>query len=70
MRWRSLVELGIHYPPQGLARAERLLGLQLTRRLFLLAERFEAPALHEVGFLDDLVAEVELVPGGLGEKLF
>ncbi|MEM8658725.1 MAG: enoyl-CoA hydratase-related protein, partial [Pseudomonadota bacterium] len=49
-------ELGIHYPPQGLARAERLLGLQLTRRLFLLAERFEAPALHEVGFLDDLVA--------------
>ncbi|MEO1312246.1 MAG: enoyl-CoA hydratase-related protein [Pseudomonadota bacterium] len=48
-------ELGIHYPPQGLARAERLLGLQLTRRLFLLAERFEAPALREVGFLDDLV---------------
>lgn len=45
-------ELGIHYPPRGLARAERLLGLQVTRRLFLLAERFDAIALAAVGFLD------------------
>lgn len=48
-------ELGIHYPAEGLARAERLLGLQLTRRIFLLAERFGDEALLEIGFLDRLV---------------
>ncbi len=53
-------ELGIHYPPQGLARAERLLGLQVTRRLFLLAERFDAPALATVGFLDQVMPPDDL----------
>ena len=53
-------ELGIHYPSKGLARAERLLGLQLTRRVFLLAERFDAEALAATPFLDRLVAPEEL----------
>ena len=53
-------ELGIHYPSQGIARAERLLGLQLARRVFLLAERFEAEALATTPFLDRLVASEDL----------
>ena len=48
--------LGIHYPPEGLARAEALLGLQLTRRLFLAAERLEADTLLAAGFVDALHA--------------
>lgn len=53
-------ELGIHYPPQGLARAERLLGLKVTRQMFLLAERFDADALASIGFLDELTAPEDL----------
>ena len=49
-------ELGIHYPPEGLARSERLLGLQMTRRIFLAAERFDDAALLKAGFVDALVA--------------
>ena len=48
-------ELGIHYPWQGLVRCERLLGLQATRRIFLLAERFNADQLLDLGFLDRVV---------------
>jgi enoyl-CoA hydratase/carnithine racemase len=48
--------LGIHYEPAGIARAIDRLGSQMTRRLFLLAEAFDADALLATGFLDHLVA--------------
>ena len=38
--------LGIHYEPAGIARAIDRLGSQAARRLFLLAETFDAEALH------------------------
>jgi enoyl-CoA hydratase/carnithine racemase len=47
--------LGIHYEPAGIARAIDRLGSQMARRMFLLAERFEAEALLAAGFLDHLV---------------
>ncbi|HMQ91905.1 MAG TPA: enoyl-CoA hydratase-related protein [Amaricoccus sp.] len=48
--------LGIHYEPAGIARALDRLGAQAARRMFLLAETFEAEALQAMGFLDHLVA--------------
>ena len=48
--------LGIHYEPAGIARAIDRLGSQAARRLFLLAESFDAEALLALGFLDHLVA--------------
>jgi enoyl-CoA hydratase/carnithine racemase len=48
--------LGIHYDPAGLRRAIDRLGSQAARRLFLLAETFDAEALAALGFLDQLVA--------------
>lgn len=47
--------LGIHYEPTGLRRAIERLGAQSARRLFLLAETFDAEALLAMGFLDHLV---------------
>jgi enoyl-CoA hydratase/carnithine racemase len=47
--------LGIHYEPAGIARSLDRLGAQTTRRMFLLAETFEADALLAAGFLDHLV---------------
>ena len=52
--------LGIHYEPAGIARAIDRLGTQMARRMFLLAERFDAEALLQKGFLDELVAAEEL----------
>ncbi len=49
-------KLGIHYEPEGMARAVQRLGAQMARRVFLLAEKFEADALLAHGFLDELVA--------------
>lgn len=54
-------ELGIHYPPRGLARSERLLGLQATRRMFLCAEKFDAAELVALGFLDQVVPADDLM---------
>lgn len=48
-------KLGIHYEPEGIARAVQRLGAQMARRVFLLAEKFEAEALLAHGFLDELV---------------
>lgn len=48
--------LGIHYDPAGLRRAIDRLGSQTARRMFLLAETFDAEALRGCGFLDHLVA--------------
>lgn len=47
--------LGIHYEPAGINRAIQRLGAQMARRVFLLAESFDAPALLHAGFLDHLV---------------
>ncbi len=47
--------LGIHYEPAGIRRAMERLGAQAARRMFLLAEEFEADALLGIGFLDHLV---------------
>lgn len=52
--------LGIHYEPAGIRRAVERLGAQAARRIFLLAESFEAEALLAMGFLDHLVAPGEL----------
>lgn len=52
--------LGIHYEPAGIRRAMDRLGAQMARRLFLLAERFEAEALHDAGFVDFMVQTGEL----------
>jgi enoyl-CoA hydratase/carnithine racemase len=52
--------LGIHYEPAGIARAVERLGPQAARRIFLLAESFEAEALLGMGFLDWLVAPEDL----------
>jgi enoyl-CoA hydratase/carnithine racemase len=48
--------LGIHYEPAGIRRAIDRLGAQAARRIFLLAETFDAEALRAMGFLDHLVA--------------
>lgn len=48
--------LGIHYEPAGIRRAVDRLGAQAARRMFLLAETFDAEALLAMGFLDRLVA--------------
>jgi enoyl-CoA hydratase/carnithine racemase len=48
--------LGIHYEPAGIRRAIDRLGSQATRRMFLLAESFDAEALLAMGFLDRLAA--------------
>lgn len=49
-------KLGIHYEPAGIRRAIDRLGSQAARRMFLLAETFDAEALLAIGFLDHLVA--------------
>lgn len=58
--------LGIHYEPAGIARAIDRLGAQMARRMFLLAESFDADALHAAGFLDHLVAP-EALEGKVAE---
>ena len=58
--------LGIHYEPAGIARAIQRLGPQMARRIFLLAESFEAPDLLAAGFLDHLV-EPKALEAKVGE---
>lgn len=63
--------LGIHYEPAGIARDMRRLGPQVTRRMFLAVETFDAEALLGCGFLDRLVPAAELVAEtrGLADRL-
>jgi enoyl-CoA hydratase len=58
--------LGIHYEPAGIRRVIDRLGAQMARRVFLLAESFEAEALLAAGFLDRLVAP-EALDGAVSE---
>lgn len=53
-------KLGIHYEPEGIARAVQRLGAQMARRVFLLAETFDDNALLANGFVDDLVPPAQL----------
>ncbi len=58
--------LGIHYEPAGIRRVIDRLGAQMARRVFLLAESFDAEALLAAGFLDRLVAP-EALEGEVSE---
>lgn len=46
---------GLHYYASGLRRYLSRLGLDTAKRMFLLAEEFDAQALREVGFLTSIV---------------
>jgi enoyl-CoA hydratase/carnithine racemase len=52
--------LGIHYEPQGIARAVAVVGAQAARRMFLAVETFDDAALERIGFVDRLVAPESL----------
>lgn len=52
--------LGLHYYRKGLERFVATLGPGITRRVMLLAERFDAHAMLASGMLDRLVAREEL----------
>ncbi len=52
--------LGIVYPPEGVARLVRTLGLVVTRRLLYTAEHFTADRLHDMGMLDAVVEAGDL----------
>ncbi len=64
-------KLGIHYPVEGIARAVHCIGLQATRRMFLLAETFSDQMLLDAGFVDELVPpdQVEIRAASLSEQL-
>ncbi|MBC7230548.1 MAG: enoyl-CoA hydratase/isomerase family protein [Actinobacteria bacterium] len=53
-------KLGIVYPPEGLHRFIRNLGMPVTRRVFFTARLFEGPEALAMGMLDYLVPEEEL----------
>jgi len=48
------IKIGVHYEAAGIGRYVQKLGSQITRRVFLLAEKFEDEALLDIGFLDFL----------------
>jgi enoyl-CoA hydratase len=52
--------LGLHYYESGLQRYVSRLGVDTAKRLFLTAEKLDAPALRACGFLTDLVSASEL----------
>lgn len=47
--------LGLHFYQSGLERYVSRLGLDMAKRLFLSAEKLDAPAMRECGFLTQLV---------------
>jgi enoyl-CoA hydratase/carnithine racemase len=53
-------KLGIVYPPEGLERFARMLGLPTTRKLFYTARYFKGPELMSMGMLDFLCTDEEL----------
>lgn len=58
--WVPASRIGIHYEVSGLRRAASRLGMQTTRRIYLLAELFGADALKDMGYLDHLVAASDI----------
>jgi enoyl-CoA hydratase/carnithine racemase len=55
-------KLGLHYYPNGLRRFVERLGPGVAKRMFLLAEEFDAEELMRVGYLDWLVEPAQLRP--------
>ena len=54
-------KLGIHYEPSGIDRAINLLGLSVTRQLFLLGETLHADKLNRASFIDFWIDEPQTV---------
>jgi enoyl-CoA hydratase/carnithine racemase len=52
--------LGIHFYRRGMERYVSRLGIDTAKRLFLTAEKLDAQAMKDCGFLTDLVAEEAL----------
>jgi len=53
-------KLGLHFYPGGMVRYVTRLGLDHAKRLFLTAEKIEAPEMREIGFLTELVEPSDL----------
>lgn len=59
--------IGIHYEPDGIARAAACFGWQMTKRIYLLAEPFSADQLADTPYLDRLAPREEL--GAVVDKM-
>ncbi len=58
--WVPATRIGIHYDVGGLTRAVSRIGIQATRRIYMLAEVFDAPMLGQCGYLDRTVPRAGL----------
>ena len=54
-------KLGIHYEPMGICRSINILGAQMTRRIFLLAEKFSGVEMFKFGFIDFMAKNADEV---------
>jgi enoyl-CoA hydratase/carnithine racemase len=63
--------LGIHYYPSGMLRYTSRLGLNNAKRLFLTAEKLQAPELLAIGYLTQMVAAdgLDTAVNALAERL-
>lgn len=63
--------LGVVYPPEGLRRFIRTVGLPATREMFFTGRIYEAARLRELGLVDHLVprSELETFAHGLAEEI-
>lgn len=57
-------KLGLHFYPGGMVRYITRLGLNQAKRLFLTAEKIDAPEMQDIGFLTELVE-----PQGLSARV-
>ena len=62
------VKLGVHYQAKGLNRSINILGPQITRRIFLLAENFSGVEMYKIGFVDFMEKDTEQVMSSAKEK--
>jgi enoyl-CoA hydratase/carnithine racemase len=53
-------QIGLCYPVGGISRFVQRLGINLSKRILVAAEEFDAQAMLRIGFLDHLVAREEL----------
>jgi len=52
--------LGLHYYPSGMLRYVSRLGLNAAKKLFLTAEKIQAPEMLAIGYLTEMVPAAEL----------
>ncbi|MBS7789529.1 enoyl-CoA hydratase/isomerase family protein [Roseococcus sp. SDR] len=52
--------LGLHYYPSGMVRYVSRLGLNAAKKLFLTAEKIQAPEMLAIGYLTEMVPAAEL----------